>query len=178
MCITGAVGSYTSGVVVDNNQVLNNVWRSGWAGSRAGNDDDPIGIIVYTNTGTTCSYGTQVTNNTITGTFGAGIEIYQNEQSIITGNTISGTISAGGDADGSGVILFASSNTTVTGNTITGNAGGGVWYVGPGSSPSSNTLSPNTFSGNGGANYPKFHRPIARVPLFHMAIRWIPGFRY
>ena len=153
--VTGATGSTTTNVIIDSNTVTNNVWRSGWAGSRAGNDNDQCGIEVAQNYGTTSlSSGTKITNNTITGSAGLGISCDHATYATITGNKVSGSLNESTYANGSGAALFDSDYNTITGNTITGNAGGGVWFVGTAAADTHNTIAPNTFSGNGGANYP------------------------
>jgi parallel beta-helix repeat protein len=69
--------------------------------------------------------------------------------------SISGTTDFGGTcSNGTGIHLYDSDYCTVTGNTITKNAGGGVWLVGTAATDVHNTITPNAFSGNGGADYP------------------------
>ena len=153
--VTGAPGSTTKNVTVDNNQIINNVWRSGWSGSRAGNDNNQCGIEIAQNYGTTSlSNGCKVTNNTITGNYGEGISTDASTYCTITGNTISGSLYSGQWEDGSGIIMVNTNYASITGNTITNNAGGGIWYQGDGAMPGNNTVVPNTFSGNGKADYP------------------------
>jgi parallel beta-helix repeat protein len=147
----GAAGTTITNVVFDSNTLMGN----SVAPRIAGDSGQANGIFIgYCYGQTSLANAIKITNNTLTGNYGEGIQFDHTTYGTCTGNNISGTINVGTYQDGGGIYLFDSDYITVTGNTITGNAGGGVWFVGPAATNTHNTITPNTFSGNGGANYP------------------------
>jgi parallel beta-helix repeat protein len=100
-------------------------------------------------------YPNTIQNNNLHNNYGVGIKFLYSSGHIVTGNTITNTTGEGTQySNGTAITLFNSDYNTVTGNTITNNAGGGVWFVGAAAINIHNKITPNTFSGNGGAKYP------------------------
>jgi parallel beta-helix repeat protein len=94
------------------------------------------------------STGYQVLNNVVADNVGIGIYLRPGaNDSIVTGNTVTGTVlNAAADMYGYGIMLYETQGNTVTGNTVTDNAGCGIRDAYP---TGSNTISPNSESGNG-----------------------------
>jgi len=103
--------------------------------------------------------GNTVSNNTVSGTSGAGVQLELTGGDSITGNTISG-LGEGGE----GIILVGSDNDTVSTNTVSGSAAGVVVTGNDLTGPSTNsTVDNNNFSTNilGGAAVDGYGSPLS-----------------
>ena len=141
---------------ITNTVFTGNIVTANGFGTRSSSDaSTPSGILVSQCLGSSSlTTGPKITNNIITGNNGQGIALDWQNYATVSWNTITTTQNFGTTyAAGGAIYLFDSDYNTITGNACNNNVGPGVWYVGS-STDTHNTLTPNTFSGNGGANYP------------------------
>lgn len=136
----------TSGPALAN---TGNAWVTGVVirgNTATGNGADPActgqGIAASNSSGYT------IADNLVEDNVGIGIYLRNGaDNSVVTGNTVTGTTAnAAQGVHGNGILLYDTDGDLVTGNTVTGNAGCGIRDAYP---SGTNTIEPNTVSGNG-----------------------------